>query len=111
MDIRRVTLGVVIVCYLASRGVSKSLDVVWVSPVERAVYNPGSTIIAKWSSSSPVVSPGFKLCLVSKSKITGEASSGMTNRSSDKEEGADGKCGVAIWPQVLESEGAFTVAM
>ncbi|KXN85594.1 hypothetical protein AN958_11089 [Leucoagaricus sp. SymC.cos] len=99
MDIRRVYLGAVIFSYLAYEGVSKSLDVVWISPVEGTSFSAGNTIVAKWTSSSPLVSPDFKLCVVAGRKDGGE----------DNEE--NGKCGAAIWPKVQEAVDGYMVTI
>lgn len=100
--------------YLASQGASKSLDVVWISPAEGSVYSPGNTIVAKWSSSSVLVSPGFKLCTISGAGAErGMSSAGLIDRRKNKGEDEDGnvKCGVAIWPQVRQAEDGYTVSM
>jgi hypothetical protein len=116
MDIRRLSLGVVVISYLVSQGASKSFDVVWISPAEGNVYSPGNTIVAKWTASSALVSPGFKLCAVSGSEPkSGILSAGSINRRKDKDREQDGdesgKCGVAIWPPVRQAEDGFMVSM
>ncbi|KAJ3572329.1 hypothetical protein NP233_g3167 [Leucocoprinus birnbaumii] len=110
MDARRVALGAVIIGYLISSGLSKSLDVVWISPAEGTVFSPGNTITAKWTSSSALVSPGFKLCVVSGDRK--QASSGDLESRGEKEKGEESeKCGIAIWPPVQQAEDGYMVAI
>ncbi|KAF5356258.1 hypothetical protein D9756_004345 [Leucocoprinus leucothites] len=112
MDLRRVSLGAVVVGYLTSRGASKSLDVVWLSPVEGTVFNPGDTVVAKWTSSSVLVSPGFRLCTVSLDE-KGISSGALKDRGEkkDDDETESEKCGVAIWPQVRQAEDGYVVTI
>jgi len=112
MDIRHVCLRAVIVFCLVSQGASKSLDVVWLSPPVGAVFNPGDTIIAKWTSSSVLISPDFKLCTVS-GDMRRISSGDLMDRGGEKEGGAgeSENCGVAIWPQVKQTEDGYMAAM
>ena len=112
MDIRRVFLGAVIICYLTSRGASESLDVAWLSPVEGAVFSSGDTIIAKWTSPSVLVSPGFKLCMVS-AVMRRMLSDGLMGRGKEKGggEGENENCGMTVWPQVEQAEDGYMATM
>ena len=112
MDIRHVCLRAVIVFCLVSRGASKSLDVVWLSPPVGTVFNPGDTIIAKWTSSSVLISPDFKLWTVARD--TQRISySDLMDRGGEKEGGVgeSENCGMAIWPQVKQTEDGYMAAM
>ncbi|XP_006454922.1 hypothetical protein AGABI2DRAFT_114692 [Agaricus bisporus var. bisporus H97] len=91
MGWRRTTLRVALICYVIHRGAAKFFDVVWVSPAEGTTYIAGDTIIGKWTSTTPVVSPNFKLC-----EVTKEASA---------------KCGTAIWPQAQELKDGYMVTI
>ena len=111
MDIRHVCLRAVIVFCLVSR-VAKLLDVVWLSPPVGTVFNPGDPIIAKWTSSSVLISPDFKLWTVARD--TQRISySDLMDRGGEKEGGVgeSENCGMAIWPQVKQTEDGYMAAM
>ncbi|KAJ6571837.1 hypothetical protein B0H19DRAFT_1131492 [Mycena capillaripes] len=78
---------------LLARASSKSSNVGWISPLEKDIYYPGATILAKWASSQMIESPAFRLCMVSTSQ-----------QDSSSEPAA---CGATVWPEITESAGVY----
>ncbi|KAJ6486818.1 hypothetical protein C8R45DRAFT_996102 [Mycena sanguinolenta] len=70
---------------------AKDTNVFWITPRPSGqdVYNPGSTILAAWTSPQMVEYPAFQLCVVSTS-------------SSEI-----GECSPTVWPEITETEGVF----
>ncbi|KAF7349205.1 Cupin-5 domain-containing protein [Mycena sanguinolenta] len=73
--------------------VVKDSNVVWITPRPSGqdIYNPGSTILAAWTSAQTINSPAFQLCVVSTSASE------------------IGDCSPTVWPEVTETEGVYQV--
>jgi len=82
------------------------------SPPEGTLFNPGDTIIAKWTSSSVLISPDFKLCTIA-GDVRRISSGDLMNRGGENvgEAGESENCGMAIWPQVKQTEDGYMAAM
>ncbi|TBU26355.1 hypothetical protein BD311DRAFT_849635 [Dichomitus squalens] len=76
-------------------------NVTWISPLQGDAYGSGDTIVGQWDAEKPVVSPSFRLCV-----LTG----GGTNK---RAAASGGSCGTAVWPTVQQSQsdGSYVIHM
>ena len=88
-------------------------DVTWIKPSNGDDYASGETIVGQWSADKQVVSPSFKLCIVSSDarKRSEDDVDGGGDSSSAGDKG--GTCGTSVWPtiQKSDSDGSYTIHM
>jgi hypothetical protein len=65
---------------------SNSSSISWIKPGSGDIFGPGDTLAAEWTTDDKVVSPSFQLC-------------------------SDDGCGEAVWPDVQQSNGSYSVSV
>ncbi|KAF9005860.1 hypothetical protein BDZ89DRAFT_1144953 [Hymenopellis radicata] len=88
------------------------------APTASSTYAPGTSILVSWASDTEVVSPSFRLCVVSgsaagkrhsyKAKDEKESDNDEDDSSGNDDDG-DGSCGAAVWATVKNDGDEYSI--
>lgn len=76
-------------------------EVTWISPYKGESFGPGDKIPCKWRADEAVVSPSFRLCMIS---------DGLTSLD-DQDTDSDMDCGEIVWPTIEQNEDEYTTSL
>ncbi|KAI0651415.1 hypothetical protein C8Q79DRAFT_996867 [Trametes meyenii] len=109
-------------CY-ATLTSAEGTNVTWISPSDGDTYASGDTLVGRWSTDKPVVSPSFRMCVTDHaSQVSsrsdsgddeddGEDSDSRNGGGDDDDNNGGGSCGATMWPTVEHSGGSYLVHM